>query len=166
VSELQPLRTDHAQSILAFERANRAYFAGFISDRGDDYFQHFTEQHDALLANQASGGGAYYVLVADDGSVMGRFNLVLAGDGAAVLGYRIAEKVAGRGVATAGVREICQLASEQHGVRSVKAATPHTNVASQRVLLKAGFVLVGPADPSDLGGKAGIWWQREITGEH
>lgn len=53
--ELQLLRADHAGPILAFELANRAYFAGFISDRGDEYFQQFADRCDALLADQASG---------------------------------------------------------------------------------------------------------------
>ena len=161
--ELQPLRSDHAQSVLAFELANRAYFTGFVSDRGEVFFRRFTEQYDALLADQTSGIGAYYLLVADDGSVMGRFNLVFAGDGVAVLGYRVAENVAGRGVATAAVRNLCRVAAEQHGVHTVRAATSQLNVASQRVLLKAGFVPVGPADPAEVGGKAGTWYQRRLA---
>jgi ribosomal-protein-alanine N-acetyltransferase len=162
VSALQPLRSDHAQSVLAFELANRAYFAGFVSDRGDDYFHDFTERYDALLAEQATGIGAYYLLVADDGSVMGRFNLRLTGDGVAELGYRVAQNVAGRGVATAAVLDLCQVAAEQHGVHTVRAAAAQVNVASQRVLLKAGFVPVGPADPAAIGGKPGTWYQRRL----
>jgi [ribosomal protein S5]-alanine N-acetyltransferase len=161
--ELQPLREDHAPAVLAFERTNRSYFAASISDRGDGYFHEFTARHAALLAEQAAGGGAYYVLVADDGSVMGRFNLTLAGDGTADLGYRVAESVAGRGVATTAVVELCALASDQHGVRTVRAATSHANVASQKVLLKAGFVLVGPARPEQLGGKTGTCYQRNLN---
>jgi ribosomal-protein-alanine N-acetyltransferase len=161
--ELQALRADHEQPLLTFELANRAYFATFISDRGDDYFQQFTEQLDALLDEQASGFGAYYVLVADDGTVMGRFNLILDGDGVARLGYRVAESVAGHGVATSAVRELCALAPERHGVRTVRAATSHGNVASQRVLLKNEFTKVGPARPSDLGGKSGTWYQRNLA---
>jgi ribosomal-protein-alanine N-acetyltransferase len=42
VPELQRLRADHAPAVLAFELANRAYFATFISDRGDEFFDHFT----------------------------------------------------------------------------------------------------------------------------
>jgi ribosomal-protein-alanine N-acetyltransferase len=161
--ELQPLRDDHAAAVLAFERINRSYFAASISDRGDEYFQEFTARHAALLVEQASGIGAYYVLVADDGSVMGRFNLFLAGDRTADLGYRVAERIAGRGVATMAVRELCRLASEQHGVRTVRAATTDTNVASQKVLLKAGFVAVGPAKPEQLGGKTGTCYQRNLN---
>jgi ribosomal-protein-alanine N-acetyltransferase len=161
--ELQPLREDHAQAVLAFERMNRSYFAASISDRGDEYFQEFTARHRALLAEQASGIGAYYVLVATDGSVMGRFNLFLAGDGTAELGYRVAESVAGRGVATTTVLELCKLASEQHGVTSVRAATTPANISSQKVLLKAGFVAVGPAKPEQLGGKTGTCYQRNLN---
>jgi [ribosomal protein S5]-alanine N-acetyltransferase len=160
--ELQRLRADHAAAILAFESANRAYFATSISDRGDEYFEHFNERHNALLAEQEAGRGAYYVLVDDDEAVLGRFNLKLVGDGVGELGYRVAQHVS-RGVATATVRDMCSLAASRHGVRTLRAATARGNVGSQRVLLNAGFVEVGPADPSDLGGKHGSWYQREIA---
>ncbi|MBO0891692.1 MAG: GNAT family N-acetyltransferase [Acidothermales bacterium] len=161
--ELQRLRADHAQAILAFELANRAYFATFISDRGDDYFDRFTDRHDALLTEQDAGAGAYYVLVAEDGEVLGRFNLIFTGNATAEVGYRVAQHVAGRGVATATVRELCRLAATRHGLRTLRAATAHRNVASQRVLTKAGFVPVGPADPDHLGGKPGSWYQRDLA---
>ena len=160
--ELQRLRADHAPAVLAFELANRAYFAAFISDRGDEFFDQFTGRHNALLAEQEAGTCACYVLVAEDGSVLGRFNLVDIKDGTAVLGYRVAEHVAGRGVATAAVRELCQLAEAEYGLRTLKAATTHENVASQKVLAKAGFVPAGPADPAHIGGKPGTWYQRDL----
>jgi ribosomal-protein-alanine N-acetyltransferase len=161
--ELQPLRADHAPAILAFEKANRSYFSASISDRGDEYFEHFTERHDALLAEQEAGIGAYYVLLDEDGSVLGRFNLTFVQEGVAELGYRVAQHVAGRGVATATVRDICSLAASRHGISTLRAATARGNVASQRVLLNAGFRPVGPADPSDLGGKRGTWYQRDVV---
>lgn len=160
--ELQRLRADHAPAVLEFELANRAYFAASISDRGDEYFDRFAERHSALLADQEAGHGAYYVLVGEDGSVLGRFNLIFAGDGTAELGYRVAQHVAGRGVATATVRELCRLAAARHGLRTLRAATSHENVASQKVLAKAGFVPAGPAGPADLGGKQGTWYQRDL----
>ena len=105
---------------------------------------------------------AFYVLVADDGSVLGRFNLYDFEDGTAKLGYRVAQQVAGRGVATATVRELCRIAAARHGPRTLRAATSHGNAASQKVLTKAGFVPVGPAAPADLGGKSGTWYQRDL----
>ena len=44
--ELQRLHAGHAPVVLAFELANRAYFAASISDRGDEYFDQFTERHE------------------------------------------------------------------------------------------------------------------------
>ncbi|HEY7882205.1 MAG TPA: GNAT family N-acetyltransferase [Streptosporangiaceae bacterium] len=160
--ELELLHAGHAPAVLAFELVNRAYFAASISDRGDEFFDEFPDRHRALLAEQEAGTGAFYVLVAEDGSVLGRFNLYGLEDGTAVLGYRVAQQVAGRGVATASVRELCRMAAERHGLRSLRAATSHDNAASQKVLAKAGFVPVGPAAPADLGGKSGTWYQRDL----
>jgi [ribosomal protein S5]-alanine N-acetyltransferase len=161
--ELKRLHAGHAPAVLAFELANRAYFAASISDRGDDFFAQFTDRYNALLAEQEAGICALYVLVAEDGSVLGRFNLVGIEDHTAELGYRVAQHVAGRGVATATVQELCRLAAARHGLRTLRAATTHQNVASQKVLVKAGFVPVGPADPAHLGGKPGTWYQRDLV---
>jgi [ribosomal protein S5]-alanine N-acetyltransferase len=160
--ELQLLRRDHAESVLAFEHANRTFFASVISDRGDAYFDCFDERHDELLAAQGAGAGAFYVLV-DDGSVLGRFNLTFHNAGTAVLGYRVAQHVCGRGVATANVRAVCRLAATRHGMQLIRAATADSNVASQRVLTKAGFVIDGPAESHELGGKRGSWYERDLT---
>jgi ribosomal-protein-alanine N-acetyltransferase len=65
-------------------------------------------------------------------------------------------------VATATVRELCRLAAARHGLRTLRAATSRENVASQKVLTKAGFVPAGPADPADLGGRPGTWYQRDL----
>lgn len=160
--ELQRLDAGHAPAVLAFELANRAYFAASISDRGDDFFAEFTDRFDALLAEQENGGCAFYVLVDEDGSVLGRFNLVGISAGTAELGYRVAERVAGRGVATATVRELCQLAAARHGLRTIRAAASLGNAASAKVLTRAGFVPAGPADPAHIGGKAGTWYQLDL----
>jgi ribosomal-protein-alanine N-acetyltransferase len=165
VTELQRLRADHAAALLAFERENRAYFAASISDRGDEFFERFGEQLEALLAEQEAGAGAFHVLVAEDGTVIGRFNLSFAGPDSAELGYRVAERATGRGVATAAVRELCRLAATRYGLHTLRAATSTENIASQKVLSKAGFVPAGPADPAHLGGKPGTWFERTLTPE-
>ena len=161
--ELQRLRADHAPAVLAFELANRAYFATFISDRGDEFYDHFSERYNALLAEQEAGTCVFHVLAGEDGTVLGRFNLFDLEDGTARLGYRVAQHVAGRGVATAAVQELCRLAAAKYGLRTLRAAAARQNVASQRVLAKAGFVVAGPADPADLGGKPGTWYQRALS---
>lgn len=161
--ELQQLNAGHAAAVLAFESANRAYFAASIFDRGDAYFERFAEGYEALLAEQEAGVCAFYVLVDEDGAVLGRFNLYDLKDGSADLGYRVAQHVAGHGVATATVLELCRLAAERHGLRTLRAASALANTASRRVLVKAGFVPVGPAQPSELSGKQGTWYQRDLA---
>lgn len=160
--ELKRLDAGHAPAVLAFELANRAYFAASVSDRGDDFFDQFTDRYDAALAEQEAGICAFYVLVAEDGSVLGRFNLYDLADGTARLGYRVAERAAGHGVATVTVRELCRTAAATHGLRTLRAATSHDNAASRKVLVKAGFLPVGPAAPADLGGTSGTWYQRDL----
>ncbi|MFC9931348.1 GNAT family N-acetyltransferase [Streptomyces sp. NPDC127190] len=160
--ELKRLHADHAPAVLAFELANRSYFATSVSDRGDDFFDRFTDRYKALLAEQEAGICAFYVLVTEKGSVLGRFNLYDMEDNTATLGYRVARQVAGRGVATATVQELCRLAAARLGLRTLRAAASRDNVASQSVLTKAGFVPVGPAAPSDLGGKSGTWYERDL----
>lgn len=53
-------------------------------------------------------------------------------DGTAEVGYRVAHNGAGRGVATATVRELCRLVSARDGLGELRAATARENVASQK----------------------------------
>ena len=163
--ELQRLNAGHALDVLAFELGNRAYFAESINDRGDAFFDQFTELYDMLLAEQEAGSCDCYALVGENGCVLGRFNLYDVKDGSAVVGYRMAQRYAGRGLATTYVGELCQLAVARHALHTLRAAVSHDNVASQKVLAKAGFIPVGPADPAALGGKMGTWYQRDLTTE-
>jgi ribosomal-protein-alanine N-acetyltransferase len=158
--ELRRLRANDAPAVLAFEVTNRTYFAKYISDRGDDYFLNFTEQHNAQIAEQETGSCVYHVLVDDDGAILGRFNLYEVHDGTAVVGYRIAESVAGRGVATAFVHELCQLAATKNDLQILSAAVSDENIASKKVLTSNGFVAVGSAEP---GGHAGTLYRRILT---
>ena len=161
--ELQRLGADHGPTVLAFELANRAYFAKFISDRGQEFFDHFDESYGELLAEQEAGTCIFHVLISENGAVLGLFNLRDLEDGTAVLGYRVAQDVAGRGVATATVQELCRIAAERYGLRTLRAATNSDNVASRKVLTKAGFAPVGPADPALIGGRPGTWYQRHLA---
>lgn len=44
--ELQRLHAGHAPVVLAFELANRPYFAASVPDRGDAFFDRFTDRFD------------------------------------------------------------------------------------------------------------------------
>lgn len=157
--ELQLLRPDHAPALLAFERENRAYFAASVPDRGDDYFAGFGVRHADLLVEQAAGLHYFHLLVDEAGTVLGRVNLVDVADGAADLGYRIAERAAGRGLATAAVRQVCVLAAEEYGLTVLRAATTLDNPASQAVLSRTGFL---PDGETVLDGRPGITYARKL----
>jgi ribosomal-protein-alanine N-acetyltransferase len=159
VYELQRVRFDHQAAILDFEVENRAYFAESVSDRGDAFFEDFSEQHRELLDEQEAGHGAFYVLVTEHGTVVGRFNLYDVADATANVGYRVAQCVVGQGVATIGLRQLCRVATEELGLRKLTATTTTDNAASQRVLEKAGFTKVGP---TTIVGRAGFAYELSL----
>ncbi|MFE1249488.1 GNAT family N-acetyltransferase [Streptomyces sp. NPDC058735] len=141
---LERLRADHADAVLAFERENRAYFARTVPDRGDAYFtpEGFAARHRALLDEQQTGVCHFHVVLGEEGEPVGRVNLVDAVDGRAELGYRVGERAAGRGVATAAVAAVCRLAATDYGLTSLTAVTAPDNTASMKVLTRNGFVRV------------------------
>ena len=158
--ELELLRPDHAPALLAFERENRAYFAASIPDRGDEYFAQFDQRHSDLLAEQDAGLHFFHLLVNSDGEVLGRINLVNVADGSAELGYRIAEKAAGQGLATTAVRQVCSFAVADYGLTMLRAATTLDNNRSRAVLARTGFV---PTGETLLGGRPGISYSLSLS---
>jgi hypothetical protein len=95
------------------------------------------------------------VLVADDRSVIGRFNLRDIENGSAVLGYRIERQVARRGVATATVHQLCRDAATTFGLRVIRAATPtRTSPPSESWPEPAPSWSVPPTPVSSAGSRA------------
>jgi ribosomal-protein-alanine N-acetyltransferase len=140
---LELVRLDHAAALLSFEQENRAYFAASIPDRGDDFFARFDQEHARLLARQAAGTDYFHVLIGEDGEVLGRVNLVEIADGCAELGFRIAEKAAGQGLATAAVIQVRTLARTEYGLVRLRARATSGNRGSRAVLARTGFVETG-----------------------
>lgn len=157
---LEPLRAEHAEALLAFERENRAWFARSVPDRGDAYFAEFADRHRALLAEQETGAVRFHVVLGEGGELIGRINLVDVAGGSAELGYRIGERAAGRGVATAAVGQVCRLAAGAYGLGSLTARTTRDNAASRAVLGRSGFTEVGA---TEIGGQPGIRHRRALT---
>jgi ribosomal-protein-alanine N-acetyltransferase len=124
--DLQLLRLDHAPALLAFERENRAYFAASVPDRGDEFFAEFDTRYAQLLEWQAAGTDYFHLLVAEG-----------------ELGYRIAQKAAGQGLATAAVRKVRELAATEYRLTRLRARVTLDNPASRKVLEHNGFVAVG-----------------------
>jgi ribosomal-protein-alanine N-acetyltransferase len=160
VPEVELLRADHAPALFTFEQTNREYFAASVPDRGDAYFASFAERHAELLAWQAAGAGFFHVLVAEDGAIVGLVNLWEVDGGSADLGFRIAEDAAGRGLATAAVRQVCALAAAEYGLTVLRAAARVENVGSRTVLTRTGFV---PTGEIVLSGLPGIRYRLDLA---
>lgn len=156
---LEQVRLDHAPALLAFELANRSYFSASVPDRGGDFFLHFDQRHAQLLEWQAAGTDYFHVLVGDGGEVLGRINLVEITDGCAEPGFRIAEKAAGQGLATAGVHQVCALAATDYRLTTLRARATVVNVGSRTVLGRTGFTETGQ---TVLNGLPGISYARRL----
>ena len=163
MAELQRLDACRALDVLAFELWNRAYFAASVPDRGDAFFDQFSAWYSHLMAEQEAGTCACYVLTGENGAILGRFDLYDVKDETAELGYRMAKRFAGHGLATAAVQKLCQVAPARHGLHLLKAANSDANIASQHVLLHAGFTPVCPAVTAALGGMPGTWYRRDLA---
>lgn len=77
--------------------------------------------------------------------------------GTAEIGYGILKKYEGCGYATEAVSAITEWALNQPSIACIKAETEETNIASQSVLKKAGFV------PTGINGEEGpLFTKRKI----
>ncbi|MFJ9397387.1 GNAT family N-acetyltransferase [Streptomyces californicus] len=161
MTSISRLRADHAEAVLAFERENRAYFAASVPDRGDDYFAEFAVRHRALLDEQEVGLHHFHIVEDDDGRVLGRINLVGVRDGSAELGYRMAEKAAGRGLATWAVQRVRVLAVRDYGLTALRAETTLDNTGSRAVLARTGFE---PVEDVMFGDRPGRRYVLDLSG--
>ena len=114
--------------------------------------QRFDRELAGTLASQADGSGIRMVAELPDGSLAGIFalNQIFRGPFQnAFAGWRVASDQTGKGLATAGVLALLDLAFEQEpkglGLHRVQANVVPSNPASIRVAEKAGFRLEGLA---------------------
>ncbi len=102
-----------------------------------------------MLEWQTAGTDYFHLLVTERGEVVGRVNLTEVVDGSAELGYRIAQKAAGQGLATAAVRKVRELAATKYGLTRLCARVTLDNPASRKVLEHNGFVAGGSLTLND-----------------
>jgi ribosomal-protein-alanine N-acetyltransferase len=132
-------------------RINRDFMAPYEPPRSEGFF---TEEGQralvrGLLAMHAQDRTLPHVVLDEDGAVVGRITLneIVRGPfQSCSLGYWVSEHAGGRGLATAAVRHICDVAFDDLGLHRVQAGTLVDNHRSQRVLEKCGFVRFGLAE--------------------
>lgn len=144
------IRLDDAAPLADLVAASREHLAPWEPVRGDDYFTEPGQRAavEASLDRQARGEGMPWVILDDTGEVAGRVTLsdIVRGPFQSChMGYWIGARQAGRGFTTEAVLAAVASAFADLGLHRVQAGTLVHNVASQRVLQKAGFERIGLA---------------------
>ncbi|MGQ4489595.1 GNAT family N-acetyltransferase [Streptomyces sp. SAS_281] len=147
---LRPTRLSDAASRAEALTRSRAYMRPWEPVRPDSFYteEGQRERLAGMLAEREAGRVMPWVLSDAEDRVVGGFNLnsiVLGPFRSATLGYWVDVEYAGRGLATAAVRRICELARDGLRLHRIEAGTVLHNTASQRVLAKSGFEEFGVA---------------------
>jgi ribosomal-protein-alanine N-acetyltransferase len=99
-----------------------------------------------VFPQYALGLGRWACVAKSGGAFLGWCGIkYLAEDGEYDVGYRFYEEHWGRGYATESARGVCELARERLAGKRVVGKAMRDNVASRRVLEKAGLVYEGEA---------------------
>ncbi len=140
---LKLLSMKDEKALYQFEVINRTYFEQHVPSRGEDYYSQsgFHERLRALVLEQEQTGSLFYLIKDEHHGIIGRINVVDIHDGAGKLGYRIGEEHVGQKIATQAVRLLLDKLVARKQVKSLQAKTTVTNVASQKVLEKNGFLV-------------------------
>lgn len=147
--ELRVLGRHDAELLAASYTKNRAHLAPWEPERSDDFFT--TAWHEGEIAQQLaafSSGASVPMVLATTTAIVGRVTLSGITHGAfesASLGYWVDEQFTGRGIISAAVRHMVDIARDDVGLHRVQAGTLLHNLASQRVLQMAGFEYFGLA---------------------
>ena len=131
-------------------RANRAYLNPYEPTRPGSFFTEAgqNEMAERKLIDWAAGLGAPFVILDDDGAVVGAINLNDVVRGAyqnAHVGYWVSEHASGRGLAKEALHSAAAFAFDFLGLHRLQAATLTGNDRSQAVLLACGFQEFGLA---------------------
>lgn len=119
---------------------------GFIAAQEPDILREaYTEMLDGALAHPDKRAWyAMWMIELRDGTHVGELCFKgVSPEGAVEIGYGIDECCQSRGYATEAVTAVAAWAAQQEGVKCVEAEAEEDNIASLRVLEKAGFVPTG-----------------------
>ncbi|MDN5853333.1 MAG: GNAT family N-acetyltransferase [Actinomycetia bacterium] len=164
-SVLRPLERSDVPELARLVRLNRAFLAQSGPERVDEDFTDEGQARAVERSLQAAENDSKLSMVIVDVSnnIVGTLNINSIIRGAfqsGSLGYWVSEDRNGQGVASAAVAAAKRVAREQLGLHRLQAETLVDNTASQRVLLKNGFVQYGQA--ADYLKIAGRWQEHRL----
>lgn len=138
--QFETLSHQHAAALLEFECQNRGYFERSISPRPAEFYSEAgVHAHiESALTRSEEMRGQFYLGV-QAGQIIARANLnQIFADQHAQIGYRVAERATGQGVASACVAFLVDVA-RRSGLQKLSAVVMSNNRASACVLLKNRF---------------------------
>jgi ribosomal-protein-alanine N-acetyltransferase len=146
----RPLDLADAQALTGLYAENQEFLAPWQPLRPDSYFTEVgqLEAVEAALAQKASGSAVPLVILDRSGAVAGTITVASVIRGAfqsCSVGYWLAERAQGQGLATAALREVADLAFGDLRLHRIQAETLTHNTRSQRVLQRVGFEQYGVA---------------------
>ena len=118
----------------------------FIAEQTIDVLKTaYSEMLDGCLSNPDQWEWyAIWMIELNDGTHIGELCFKgITEEGSTEIGYGIAEKYQGSGYATEAVTALTDWALMQPCIKRIIAETDEYNIASQRVLIKAGFMPTG-----------------------
>lgn len=146
---LETLTADEAAAIRAGDRAGRAWADDYPSD-GDAVVAAVIGEAGADY-DESAALGVLQVRSRSTGLAIGGIGFLFPAEGGEIeVGYGLVESARGLGLASESLAAVIDLAREQ-GMTRMVALTDVDNVASQRVLQRAGFTLAGRIAASDDG---------------
>lgn len=147
---LRPLQHGDIPALARLVRANRRFLAATSPLLPEEHFTDEGQERAVLARLQAATLGTKFPMVILDrsGTLVGTLNLNSIIRGAfqsASIGYWVSQERNGEGIASAAVAGAKRVAFQELGLHRIQAETLVDNQASQRVLLKNGFVKYGVA---------------------
>jgi ribosomal-protein-alanine N-acetyltransferase len=148
---LRPPRTSDHEAWAALRQTSHAYLQPWEPAwPEDDLTRAAFRRRMSIYAREMEAGNAWPFFIIDEAeqSLVGAITLSNIRRGVAetgTLGYWVGRPFAGRGFATAAVRALVTHAFDDLSLHRLEAACVPANLASRRVLEKAGFVLEGQA---------------------
>jgi [ribosomal protein S5]-alanine N-acetyltransferase len=146
---LRPATQRDAAALLRAYTRNRDHLKRWEPRRREEFYTLAGQEHRLKdVLEQMRAGRALPWVLSDGKEIVGRvtLNSIVRGPFlSADVGYWIDVGHGGRGLTTKAVLEVCRMADQDLGLHRLAASTLLDNVASQHVLLKAGFEPIGVA---------------------
>lgn len=147
---IRPIELDDAADLAALCVRNREFLRPFEPERDEAFFtvEGQRERTAQALEDARAGRQFRYVILDGEAQIAGTIGLEYVIRGAsqsATVGYWVDQARNGRGLASAAVAYIVELAALQFDLHRLQAPVRVDNLASQRVLEKNGFERIGVA---------------------